>query len=134
VRKLLNLCLKLSINSLYISDEEGVPLGLPLIETDLFLFKNEKFISLKELDSSCKHLGSLYLSSKTRKCLLNNEIKDYIYTGDEVLYYNNKLYYKGRTDKTRKINGKLLNINLLQKVSSFYFKILYTRIKYTLTI
>jgi hypothetical protein len=134
VRKLLNLCLKLSINSLYISDEEGVPLGLPLIETDLFLFKNEKFISLKELDSSCKHLGSLYLSSKTRKCLLNNEIKDYIYTGDEVLYYNNKLYHKGRTDKTRKINGKLLNINLLQKVSSFYFKILYTRIKYTLTI
>ena len=81
------------------------------------MIKNDKFILLKELNSSSKHLGRLYLGSETRKCLLNNEIKSYIDTGDEVCYYNNKLYYKGRMNKIIKINGKLLNINLLQKVS-----------------
>lgn len=78
--------------------------------------QTDRFISLKEVDSTTKQFGRLYLGSKTRICLLNNQIKELIDTGDEVLYYKQKLYYKGRFNKIRKINGKLLNLNLLQKV------------------
>ena len=102
------------------SDEEGVPLGESLLETDLYLKSDEnKFFPLKELETSFQQFGRLYLSSNTRTCFLNDEIEKFIDTGDEVLYFKGKLYYKGRANKIKKISGKIANLNLLEKVKFF---------------
>jgi hypothetical protein len=100
-----------------------VPLGSPLLETELYLVKSDNpGINLKEFENESENtrlIGRLLLGSKTRICYLNDKIEEFTDTGDQVLYYKKKLYYKGRVNKICKISGKLVNLNLIEKVGIF---------------
>lgn len=87
------------------------------------LSNNNTLIKIQDFNANNEtHEGILYLASETRICYLNDVIEKYVNTGDSVLYYNKKLYYKGRVNKLCKISGKLINLNLLEKVSMVNFK------------
>lgn len=62
--------------------------------------------------------GTLFHSSETRKCIVNGETKEFVNSGDEVLIVNNSIYFRHRTNKLSfKINGKLVDLSLLEKVN-----------------
>ena len=56
-------------------------------------------------------------SSKTRVCYLDGQRVYLIESGDMGLIKNKKLYLKGRCDRFVKINAKMLNLTLLEKVN-----------------
>ena len=111
---------------IFLSDENGVSIGLPLNETKLFI-KTEDENSLIDLNEvllnetySDKVLeGKLLHSSATRVCYLDGQRVDLIESGDKCLVKNKKVYLKGRSDRFVKINAKMLNLTLLEKVNKF---------------
>jgi hypothetical protein len=57
-------------------------------------------------------------SSETRKCLVNGRALKYVESGDLALLFNGKIYLKGRDSRVVKINGKQVNLNLLDEVNA----------------
>ena len=101
-----------------------MPIGLPLNETVLFLKQADKenLINLNELfndDSLSTDFyaeGELLHSSETRKCYINGKRSNFIESGDFVVFKNKRVYVKGRTNRLVKINGKMVNLILLENV------------------
>lgn len=56
-------------------------------------------------------------SSDTRTCYVNNIKNNLNPSGDKAIFKNNKLYLKGRIDRTVKINSKLVDLNNLEAVN-----------------
>jgi hypothetical protein len=101
----------------------GVPIGKPLIETDLFLREDVsgKVLNVMEIDSDAVVSGTLLHSSSSRLCYVDNQRSGMIESADQVCFLNGRLYIKGRSSRTTKINGKLVDFNQIEAVTLFVF-------------
>ncbi len=111
-----------------LSKDQEMPLGKAMNETELYLsFDNSSqsivsLIGLKAKSSEEPVTGLLFLKSSTRICYIDGNINEIeggnviVNTGDLVEYNKGKLYYAGRSNKQCKVNGKLTNLDILEKV------------------
>lgn len=74
-------------------------------------------MNVEEVSNSDEGIEGLLLhSSDTRKCLINDEVREYAESGDRALVKAGKVYVKGRDDRLVKINAKLTDLNALEQV------------------
>lgn len=116
-------------NQIYIiifpnSENEDICIGKPLKETQ-FYFKNDchKDSSIIEITEQIlsnsyheKYQGILYHSSQTRISLINGKREKIINSADTVSISNGKIYIRGRSDNSIKINGILTDLTKLEMV------------------
>jgi hypothetical protein len=118
-------------------DLNKIPIGTPIGDTELYIKlnnnnNNNKLININDINSKLLiEEGELYLISNKRGCYVNNEFKTIINTNDIVNINvntntnnsnNYNIYLIGRKNRLIKINAKLTNLNLLEKV--IYFKLI----------
>lgn len=97
----------------------GVPVGKLLNETKLYLKTDESdILDVEKLIGSSKNAieGVLLHSSESRKCIVNGESQKFANSSDRALVLGEKIFLKGRDNRSVKINGKLTNLNLLEDV------------------
>jgi hypothetical protein len=86
------------------------------------LKKNEsdgELMNLNDLlNSPCNQRveGAILHASEKRICFINNEKLKLIESGDLAFVENKRIYVKGRSDRQVKINGKMVNLFLLENV------------------
>ena len=61
--------------------------------------------------------GQLFHSSDVRQCSIDGEKLNFVESGDFVVLKNKRVYVKGRTNRLVKINGKMVNLVLLESVN-----------------
>ena len=86
-------------------------LSLKLDETDEIV-EVDKLLSSRQISFS----GYLLHSSETRRCYTNGELNKFVNSEDQVYLLDNRLYLKGRNNRSVKINAKLVDLNLLERV------------------
>ena len=78
-----------------------------------------ELINLNDLlSSSCNQRveGAILHASEKRICFINNEKLKVVESGDLAFVENKRIYVKGRSDRQVKINGKMVNLILLENV------------------
>ena len=78
-----------------------------------------ELINLNDLlSSSCNQRveGTILHASEKRICFINNEKLKVVESGDLAFVENKRIYVKGRSDRQVKINGKMVNLILLENV------------------
>lgn len=97
----------------------GVPIGQELAETKFYIKTESKLVDVAEcLLNNGSAEGCLLHFSETRKCYVNFARDQMVDSGDlALLAGDGKIYIKGRLNRSGKINGKLLNLNLMDNVN-----------------
>ncbi len=107
------------------SNPDGVSVGLVLNETNYFLKQADSdLISVEKLINDVVHEGVLFHSSQTRICHVNGSKLEYSNSGDLVKIKNKKIFIQGRVDNCVKLNGKLVDLTLLEMVIGQFIRII----------
>ena len=91
--------------------------GTVLNETNYFLKQTDSDLTaVEQLLNDVIYEGVLFHSSQTRICHVDGSKSDYSNSGDLVKIKNKQIFIQGRADDCVKLNGKLVNLSLLEMV------------------
>ena len=107
----------LNVGILAPSDPNGVPIDGLLSRTDFYFQQGSKFVRVESLKNE-EATGELWHFSECRACLTNDKASNYKNSHDLVKLADGKIYFMGRNDRVVKINGKLTDLSLIEKVGS----------------
>lgn len=60
----------------------------------------------------------IFHSSKKRKCFIDGHFNEIIRSGDMVIVKDNQIYLKCRIDRLVKINGNMVDTDLIESVAA----------------
>ena len=104
-------------------DPDGVSVGSVLNETNYLLKQADSdLISVEQLLNDVVYEGVLFHSSQTRICQVNGSKLEYSNSGDLIKIKNKKIFIQGRVDNCVKLNGKLVDLTLLEMVISQFIR------------
>lgn len=103
-----------------------MPIGSLLAETKFFLQRSRhespndcELININNIlnETQGPYSGLLMHSSGSRICYVDSKSKQFIESDDLIDIVGGKIYLKGRTNRSIKINGKMTDLNHLERVS-----------------